>query len=333
MSVPEQNMQTLMGWLSDDGAGAVSGAGQVTEDLATLVFLGNAEWPNYEDRAAGYADDISAWLTGDTESQFITLTAESGDLAAFISWMTPVLDQWKASAAQDEAGQEGQEGQGLANPNYESDPTPGTEYYRYDEATGDYLYAATADGSAGWAAYDQRRYAEPVWNEGYGLSYRHDQRDQVYQWYDEQDGTWKDQAWADQHAAGGAGQADAGGAEAEAASAAAWDQSWQMFYRIGPDGQYEYADAVVPGDESSGSSEVWLSYEQVATRAAPEAGQEAGQEAEVEMSQEEISAFLADPAQAQAVIDELLADPDLAQIPDDERNQLISDVLAELRGS
>jgi hypothetical protein len=320
-----------MGWLSDDG-GAGAGADQVTEDLATLVFQGDREWPDHQDQAAGYADDISAWLTGDTESEFITQTAESGDPAAFISWMTPVLEQWKAPAAPDEEGQEGPEGQG--NPNYDSDPTPGTEYDRYDEATGDYLYAATADGSAGWATYDQRRYADPAWNDGYGLSYRHDQRDQVYEWYDEQDGTWKDQAWADQHAAGGAGQAAAAGAEAEAASAAAWDQDWQMFYRIGPDGQYEYADAVVPGDESSGSSEVWLSYEQVATRAAPApAGQETGETAEVEMSQEEISAFLADPDQEQAVIDELLADPDLAQIPDDERNQLISDVLAELRGS
>ena len=329
MSVPEQNMRTLMQWLSDDG-GASLGADQVTEDLATLVFQGDREWPDHEDQAAGYADDISAWLTGDTESEFITLTAESGDLAAFISWMTLVLDQWKAPAAQDE---EGQEGQGLDNPNYDSDPTPGTEYYRYDEATGEYLYAATADGSAGWATYDQRRYSDPTWNDGYGLSYRYDQRDQVYEWYDEQDGTWKDQAWADQYAAGGAGQADAAGAEAEAASAAAWDQDWQMFYRIGPDGQYEYADAVVPGDESSGSSEVWLSYEQVATRAAPEAGQEAGQEAEVEMSQEEISAFLADPAQAQAVIDEQFADPDLAQLPEDERMELVSEVLDEIRAS
>ena len=200
MSVPEQNMQTLMGWLSDDATGAVSGADQVTEDLATLVFRGDREWPDHQDQAAGYADDISAWLDGDTESQFITLTAESGDLAAFISWMTPVLEQWKAPAAPDE---EGQEGQGLANPNYDSDPTPGTEYYRYDEATGDYLYAATADGSAGWAAYDQRRYSDLTWDDNYGLSYRYDKRDEVYEWYDEPNGTWNDQAWADQYAASG----------------------------------------------------------------------------------------------------------------------------------
>ena len=328
MSVPEQNMRTLMQWLSDDG-GASLGADQVTEDLATLVFQGDREWPDHQDQAAGYADDISAWLTGDTESQFITLTAESGDLAAFISWMTPVLGDWQASATQDEAGQQGQ---GLPNPNYDSDPTPGTEYYRYDEATGDYLYAATADGSAGWATYDQRRYSDPTWDDGYGLSYRHDQRDQVYEWYDEQDGTWKDQAWADQYAASRSAQADAADPGSQAASAAAWDENWQMFYRIGPDGQYEYADAVVPRDESSGSSEVWLSYEQVATRAAP-AGQETGQEADAEVSPEEISAILDDPEQVQAVIDELLADPELAQFPEEERMQIVSKVLDELRAS
>jgi hypothetical protein len=326
MSVPEQNMQTLMGWLSDDATGAVSGADQVTEDLATLVFQGDAEWPDHQDQAAGYADDISAWLTGDTESQFITLTAESGDLAAFISWMTPVLEQWKAPAAPDE---EGQEGQGLANPNYDSDPTPGTEYYRYDEATGDYLYAATADGSAGWATYDQRRYSDPTWDEGYGLSYRHDQRDGVYEWYDEQDGTWKDQAWADQYAAGGAGQADAADPGSQAASAAAWDQSWQMFYRIGPDGQYEYADAVVPGDESSGSSEVWLSYEQAMTRAAPEPaspGLEAQETAQVAVGD-------LTPEQVDAMVGDLLKENrDFAAIPEERRMELISEVLDELRG-
>ena len=115
MSVPEQNMRTLMEWLSDDVTGASPGAKEVTEDLAMHVFLGEVEWPDYQDRAARYAQDISAWLTGGTESQFIALTAEGGDPAAFISWMMPVLDQWKASAAHDEAGRDGQ---GLANPNY-----------------------------------------------------------------------------------------------------------------------------------------------------------------------------------------------------------------------
>jgi hypothetical protein len=266
MSVPEQNMRTLMGWLNDDAAGATQGAEEVTEDLATLVFLGDVEWPNYEDRAGRYAQDISAWLTGGTESEFIARTEEGGDLAAFISWMMPVLEQWKASAAQDEAGQEGQ---GLSNPNYESDPTPDTQYYRYDEATGEYLYSATADG-ADWATYDQRRYSEPTMDDNYGLNYRYDKRDEIYEWYDEPNGTWNDQAWADQYAASGSAQAAAAGAGSQAASAAAWDENWQMFYRIGPGGAYEYADAVVPGDESSGSSEIWLSHEQVMTRATPE---------------------------------------------------------------
>jgi hypothetical protein len=321
-----------MGWLSDDVTGSTSEAKEVTEELARLVFLGNMEWPNYEDRAAEYADKISEWLTGETESKFIDHTAESGDLPKFASWMMPVLEDWQASATQDEAGQAGAGGQGLANTNYDS--TLGTEYYRYDEATGEYLYAATADGSAGWATYDQRRYDDPVWDDNYGLSYRYDKRDEVYEWYDEPNGTWNDQAWADQQAASGPGQDAAAGAGSQPASAAEWDENWQMFYRIGPDGQYQYAYPRVSGDASSGSSEVWLSYDQVMTGAAPApAGQETGQEAEVAMSPAEISAFLADPEQEQAVIDELHADPDLAKIPDRERNQLISDVLADLRGS
>jgi hypothetical protein len=326
--VPEENMRTLMGWLSDDVTGSSSEAREVTEELARLVFLGDLEWPNYEDRAAQYADDMSAWLTGDTESEFIARTGTSGDLPAFISWMMPVLGDWQASAAQGEAGQQGQ---GLPNPNYDSDPTPGTEFYKYDDATGNYLYAATADGSD-WATYDQRRYSDLTWDDGYGLSYRYDKRDEVYQWYDEPNGTWNDQAWADQYAASRSAQAAAAGAGSQAASAAAWDENWQMFYRIGPGGQYEYADAVVPGDESSGSSEVWLSYEQAMTRAAPApAGQETGQEAEVEVSQEEIRAIVNDPKQIESLVKELLAEnPELAEIPVEERNQVISKVLEEL---
>jgi hypothetical protein len=107
-----------------------------------------------------------------------------------------------------------------------------------------------------------------------------------------------------------------------------------MFYRIGPDGQYQYADAVVPGDENSGSSEVWLSYEQVMTRAAPApAGQETGQAADVEVSkEEEIRAFVENPAQIKSIVDEVLAEnPELAKIPEAQRKQVISEVLGELR--
>ena len=324
MSVPEQNMKTLMQWLGDpEVISANPKAEDVAEDLAELVFLGDAEWLNYEDRATRYAGDISAWL-GDDESQFITLTAEHADPAAFITWMEGVLPQWKASASKDEAGQEGQ---GLANPNYQSDPTPGTQYYKYDASSETYLYSTTADGSDSWVTYEQRRYSEPTWDDNYGLRYRYDKRDEVYEWYDEENGTWNSQDWADQFAASRSAQAGGAEAQAQEASAAAWDENWQMFYRIGPGGAYQYADAVVPGNEGSGSSEVWLSYEQVMTRAAPEqAGQEPGG------GQEAQQAVIApSPAEVQAAANQLLQEhPEFAEIPEERRQQIMAEVLSEL---
>ena len=329
-----------MQWLSDSQDAE---AEAVTGDLARLVFLGDTEWPNYDDRASSYADAISTWLDGDTESRFIALTAESGNLAAFTDWMVPVIEQWDASAAQDEAGQDGQ---GLRNPNYDSDPTHGTQFYKYDEATGDYLYSATADGSD-WVPYEQRRYSELTWDDSYGLSYRYDKRDEVYEWYDEENGTWNDQSWADMYAASRAAEAAAAGgagAEPQAASAAVWDDNWQMFYRIGPNGAYEYADAIVPGVESSGSSEVWLGYEQVMMRGAqePDVQEPAAQEPAAQapaaeapaapVAGEEPAALSQD--QINAIADELLAQNDeFKDIPPDRRQQIIAEVLLELNAS
>jgi hypothetical protein len=332
MSVPVENMKTLMQWLSESD---ISGAQDVTDDLARLVFLGDREWPNYEDRASSYADAISAWCDMGTESQFIALTTESGNLAAFIEWVGPVIERWDTEATRDEAGQEGQ---GLPNPNHDSDPTPGTEFYKYDEPTGNYLYSATADGSD-WATYEQRRYSEPTLDDSYGLRYRYDKREEIYEWYDEENGTWNSQGWADQYAASRAaeaGAAGAAGAEPQAASAAAWDENWQMFYRIGPSGAYEYADAVVPGNEGSGSSEVWLSYEQVMTRATPDQASPGPVDEEVhEEAQEAQAATInASSDEVAAAAAELLEEhPEFAEIPEERRQQIMAEVLSELQSS
>ena len=330
MSVPEQNIKTMMQWLGDPQVISASPkAEDITEDLAELVFLGDAEWLNYQDRAARYATDISAWL-GDDESQFITLTAENADPPAFITWMDSVLPRWKAEASKDEAGHQGQ---GLPNPNHSTDPTPGTQFYKYDAPSETYLYSATAAGSDGWATYEQRRYSEATWDENYGLRYRYDKRDEVYQWYDEDNGTWNSQDWADQYAARHASQAAAAaapGAEPQAVSAAEWDENWQMFYRIGPGGAYQYADAVIPGNASSGSSEVWLSYEQVMTRATPEqAGPEPGGEQEAQKA-----AINPSPEEVDAFSNQLLQEhPEFAEIPEERRQQIMAEVLDELRAS
>jgi hypothetical protein len=342
MPVPEENMTVLMHWLSDPEITSASYEAQgVNEDLAALVFQGDLEWANYEDRARTYAQLISPWLTSETEGDFTALTVEGGDPAAFFAWVVPVLAGWHESAAQDEAGLAGL---GLANPNYESDPTPGTQFYRYDEQAGTYLYGETADGTD-WAPYEGRRYSEATWDDGYGLSYRYDKRDEIYEWYDEEAGTWNSQEWADTYVAGGS--ASEGEAEAQAPSAGAWDENWQMFYRIGALGAYEYADSIVPGDESSGPGEVWLSYEQVMARAEqPDVldeqtpGQDESaleqvprQVVQGEPLQQDAVTIAADKLQSellQALEEAFQADPSLAELEDDDIKRLLEEVVREI---
>jgi hypothetical protein len=286
MALPQENMLKLMNWLNDDEVKAqYAEAPGIIEELGRLVFQGELEWPNYVDNAATYASTISEWLTDQEDyTEFETLTGSSAQsLAGFIRFIEPVIDKWQTAAAKEEGG-----AVGLANPNYSTDPTPGTQFYWYDESAGTYLYSDTADGDD-WKTYEERRYIDPngTKDDSYGgLFYRYDKRDEIYQWYDDENGIWESQEWADQFvvakraeaekaakAAAIEGQAppaaaEAAGAEAQAPSAF-WDENWQMFYRIGPSGAYEYADAIDPGSESSGCSEKWLSYEQVMTRPEP----------------------------------------------------------------
>ncbi|WP_042381213.1 hypothetical protein [Streptacidiphilus melanogenes] len=151
---------------------------------------------------------------------------------------------------------------GLPNP--EADGTPGTAYRRFDETTREYLFAAAADGSD-WATYERRRYTEPMRDDGYGLDCRYDWRDGVYEWRDETTGRWRDQEWADRRSAPARPDSTAAG---DGEPDAYWDANLRMFYRILPDGSYEYADAVAAGDESSGCGDRWLSHRQVLLRAA-----------------------------------------------------------------
>ncbi|MFI9274105.1 hypothetical protein ACIGXM_25865 [Kitasatospora sp. NPDC052896] len=135
---------------------------------------------------------------------------------------------------------------------------------------------------------EEGRYSEPARDDDY------DHRDRVYQWYDEENQSWNDQTWADlyaarKHAAAGetdTGETDAGEAEPE------WDENWGMFYRIGPGGVYEFADAVRPGERSSGCGPVWLSHEQVLAR---DAQQEAAESLHDSLLTAVDSAFEASP--------------------------------------
>lgn len=113
------------------------------------------------------------------------------------------------------------------------------------------------------------RYDEPAYDDAYGLHYRLDRTQQVYEWYDESTATWRDQTWADLYAA----QRHESTADSPTPADAAppeWDENWAMFYRVGPGGVYEFADATTPGDETTGCTDVWFSHEQVLQRMARE---------------------------------------------------------------
>jgi hypothetical protein len=87
----------------------------------------------------------------------------------------------------------------------------------------------------------------------------------------------------------------------------------------------QYGVTITPAQETAGQDQ-----------AAPDqepAGQQTEPAADVEVSQEEITSAVDDQEQIKFIIDEVLADPDLAQLPEEERMQLISEVLDEIRAS
>jgi hypothetical protein len=281
LALESENVEQLMEWLADGGVvrSADAAADTLVEKLGTVVFQGDADWPSHVDRIARYRDGLSKWFAeggGGLESQFVALTSPNADPGALVGWLLPVVVGWEGRGAGNAAGAASAGGAVVGLPNPNSDGTPDTAFYRVDETTGAYLYAGSAD-SQDWASYEKRRYTEPSRQESYGLDCRYDRTNGVYEWYDEAAGTWNDQAWADQRAAQGPASVSGSGATAglaEAATAATtgptpeWDDSWAMFYRAGPGGAYEFADAVTPGERASGCGGVWLSQDQVAQRRA-----------------------------------------------------------------
>lgn len=103
--------------------------------------------------------------------------------------------------------------------------------------------------AADLATDEQRRYSERARDDTYGLDYRYDRTYQVYEWYDEASGTWRDQTWADLYAAS---RHHPGAEPAGGETGAEWDENWRMFFRVGPGGVYEFADAKTPGEPGSG---------------------------------------------------------------------------------
>jgi len=270
VAVRSENVEQLMSWLADDSPArsAQSGADTLADRLAALVFQGDSGWPNRTDQVEVYRNALAGWFAGDSgrESQFAELTHADADPGMLIGWFLPVVLEWEQWAARNESGTASDAATTVGLPNPNGDGTPGTEFYRFDEATGQYFYAPTAD-NADWATYEARRYSSPAHDGDYGLNYRLDRTHQVCEWYDETTGTWQDQTWANLYAArrhDPASETAVGGATAE------WDENWNMFYRVGPGGVYEFADARTPGTQLSGCGDVWLSHEQVLARSARE---------------------------------------------------------------
>lgn len=274
MTVQSGNVERLMEWLAD---GSPSRSDALVVKLASLVFHCGSGWTEDTAQVETYRDALHTWFAGDDvhESQFVTLTGPYAEPGVLIDWLLRVLAERENSA--------------YATPTH---------------------LAATAAASGDQAADGQSRYSERERDENYGLDYRYDHADGVYEWFDETDGTWKSQAWADGHVAerhGPSAQTPAVAVEA------AWDENWTMFYRVGPGGVYEFADAVRPGEQASGCGEVWLSHEQVLARGAGQtASRHAGDAAD--SLRAEISAAVESALDEDPTLREVLSKEDIAGV-------------------
>jgi hypothetical protein len=167
MALESENVEKVMEWLAASGSArsAHPAAETLVAKLAVLVSEGEQDWPDNADRVDDYRDKLRAWFANDggQEYRFVELTGPDADPGVFIDWFLPVVTAWGDRREHDEAG--------VQNPNW--DGTPGTEFYRFDEALQEYSYADGPD-SAEWLTYEQRRYSEPVRDENFSLVYRFD---------------------------------------------------------------------------------------------------------------------------------------------------------------
>jgi hypothetical protein len=273
MAVERENVEKLMGWLAPDSAVLTEqvGAEALVQALALVAFNGETQWPDRSDQVDVYREDLERLLATDpyTESQFVELTKPDADPGMFFQWFIPVVGEWEKNPPADGAGssdeaptQDAGAAAGFPNPNF--DGTPGTEFYKLDEATQQYMFADSA-GSADWKTYEQRRYSDP-----------------------------------------------------------AWDESWAMFYRVDNiNNAYEFADAVTPGDRSSGVGETWLSQEEVHARAA---GQQAAPgSAHIDVAADAVFAALLEASRAA-----FRANPALMGLSEEDMKAALMEVAREM---
>jgi len=292
MAVDSENVRKLMEWLAQDSPvrSSVTAADALVEKLAAVVFQGDAQWTERPDQADGYRDALSSWLATDSghEQQFVALTTPDADPGVFVDWFLPVVAAWESMAA----GQQ----------------------------------SAVAQGSGDLAGVEPGRYSEPARDDGYGLTYRYDHQAGVYEWYDESGQMWQDQAWADQHAADGPGATTkAPGDDSHARPEPEWDENWKMFYRVDAGGAYQFADAVIAGDRTSGWDGQWFSQEQAVARTVGQPQQSAATDPHAAAADALHNAMLA------AVGSAFESDPTLKDVLTDEHiKAVLADVASQM---
>jgi hypothetical protein len=116
---------------------------------------------------------------------------------------------------------------------------------------------------------EQDRYDAPEWSDAYGLYYRYDRQTGLYEWNREPwltPAAWMSQKQADALISAQAPQPGPAAAGEAGYSLAAWDENWQMFYRLTREGVYQYADS--SDGTGTGQPQQWLSYDDVLERRA-----------------------------------------------------------------
>jgi hypothetical protein len=186
MPVERENVETLMQWLAPGSSvrNQQVGADALVEELARVAFNGEMQWPECHDQVDVYREDLERLLATDlyNESQFVDLTKPDVDPRMFFEWFIPVVQEWDKSrpacgSSDATPVQDAGAAVGFHNPNF--DGTPGTQFYKIDGATQDYLFADSAD-SLDWMIYEQRRYSEPTWDESWAMFYRVDKNNNEY---------------------------------------------------------------------------------------------------------------------------------------------------------
>lgn len=319
-SANDDNVALLMKWLRSDNASP--DAVRLREELAYLLFYGDPTWASNEDAGSvsDYRSILASWFSDDPsgENEFLELTKPGNESAnapaELISWFVPVMEKWKNWAKTTEGNVE----KGIPNPRYETDRTPGTQFYWYDPDNEVYLYASTADApDAEWLSYEARRYTPVAHDDVRKTNYRQDVVTKEYEFQSRtRSGRWLTQAEWEQEAKPASNEPQY--------TAPTYDAGFGMYRRFNSVRQeYEYAD--------DASAATWLSVAEATARVASrkpaaQATPGAGAQADAGRVAGDAVSQIGLPA-----IKELgtQGDIDLTGIPADELVALAADVLAQ----